>query len=120
MQTQINTIRHAISTLADSEHGNDYRLFLEYRDGRGTIENPRFEYIEGGEGRTKGFSMVFEAQDGVTERIGSDESPLPLELIDATQDGEGLVIVSLINDKPAMAQRLTTEVQRDRQRPHAR
>lgn len=105
MNTISNTIDHMIHTLEDTYGDRLYRVLISDRPGRGTIQHPAFHHHPAQNGRPEGFSMLFVAEDGKYEQIGSVTSPLPLELLDAIESDEGLAFISVNADhKPVSAQ----------------
>lgn len=90
-------------------------LFIEHREGRGLIENPRIETTAEGDG---GIILTFLAADNQAEQIGSDQQPIPFDALDAIQSSEGLTILQLREGETVMGQTLCSEspLPRHRQR----
>ncbi|MDF8364656.1 MULTISPECIES: hypothetical protein [Achromobacter] len=88
-------------------------LFIEHREGRGLIENPRIETTAGGEG---GIILTFLAADNQVEQIGSDQQPIPFDALEAIQSNEGLTILQVREGETIMGQTLRSESPRPRDR----
>jgi hypothetical protein len=90
-------------------------LFIEHREGRGLIENPRVETTSGDE---RGIILTFLAADNQVEQIGSDQQPVPFDALEAIQSNEGLTILQMREGETIMGQTLRSEppLPRNRQR----
>ena len=70
-----------------------HRLMIAHREGRGVISSPSIDELLDETGVCRGYLFNIVGQDHLRESLGSLESPLPVDLIEAALSDAGLPIV---------------------------
>ena len=115
MRADILHTKYAIETAIAQNGSREYRLVLAHRAGRGPIEDPSIVEMNG---LYPGFVMRVTGKDGLIEQIGSETSPLPMELIDQAQSETGLTVINLDDEGRVIDGQVLWLESAERRRPH--